>query len=266
MNKTINICNEEINYFIEIDDTKPYVLFIHGFGDSLNIMRSIERIPNRDFNIVALDMPGCGKSSWNTRPLTLEHYFEVAKTFIKEVLTDKELYIVGHSLGCLSTLYCLKHTHAKYGLLVAPAHYVLTKARKEFGLKFLIPKTTEDAIESYLLLSHKYQEQMKRSANMYATSVVDKDQTRYKKFGWMIENQILNLDYTYNNYFNLFAGVDNYKIVSGDKDYFTNIYEISLVAYQQNKELTILKGAGHAAFLDSGQEIYEQIVKMTKEH
>ncbi|MBN0919592.1 alpha/beta fold hydrolase [[Mycoplasma] gypis] len=265
MQKTISLLNEEINYFIENenDTTKPFVLFIHGFGDSLNIMRPIERQENRNFNIVSLDMPGCGRSTWNQQ-ITLEHYQEIALEFVNKVLKDKTFYVVGHSLGAISTLYVLKNTHAKKGLLVAPAHYVSTMPKFIFGKKYLIPENEQNALESYMLLSYKNIETMKRSASTYAKLVLDPNTKRKEKFGFMVNEQMLNPNYIIPKYWDLYSSVNNYEIASGDQDHYTNIHEVLLVGYQNNKKVHVLKDTGHSAFFDSGDEINEIIINMIK--
>ncbi|MBU4691158.1 alpha/beta fold hydrolase [Mycoplasma zalophi] len=266
MNKIYKIANEDINTFLEDDfetSKKPILLFLHGFGDSLNTIRPIINMQNKPFSIVAIDMPGCGKSSWNIRPITLEHYFEVAEEFVDIVLKGREVYVIGHSLGSLSALYLLRKNKAKYATLVGAAHYLIHKQKLEFGKKYLIPISKENAIESYLKLTAT-PEAFRKEAEMYANMIVNNKNLRFKKFHYLVDQQMLNIEYIYENYYDWYKATDKYQLCVGEFDQYTYPEEIQLVAKQMNKNFKIIKNAGHATFYDNSQEIYDFALKMFK--
>ncbi|QJR44383.1 alpha/beta fold hydrolase [Mycoplasma miroungirhinis] len=266
MTKIYEIAQENINAFLEDgweESKKPILLFIHGFGDSWGTIKPIINIKNRPFFVAAIDMPGCGKSSWHVRPLTLEHYFEVVGSFVDSVLKNRDVYVIGHSLGALSALYLLRTHRAKFATLVGPSHYLINKAKIKFGKKYLIPITRENAIESYLKLTNT-PEAFKKEAEVYANMIVNNSNLRFKKFHYIVDQQMLNLEYVFENYYDWYKATNNYQLCVGEFDQYTTVEEIQLVAKQMHKKIKIIKNAGHATFYDNAQEIYEFVLEMFK--
>ncbi|QJG66846.1 alpha/beta fold hydrolase [Mycoplasma phocoenae] len=252
MYKQYEILGETINVYFEkeLNQDDTICLFIHGFGSSNDIMKPIQRIGNRKFIIVSIDLPGCGKSSWNVKPISILNYMEITKEFINKYLLHNEVYIVAHSLGAWSGLYAVKNTHAKHALLLGPAHYHLTPNRIEFALKYLIPKTEEDAIYSYITLS-AFPERFKATAHMYAKSVISESNDRAERFEHMLHNEMMNKEFV-NKVLNkeLYGGSNKYTIVVGEKDLYTRPDEISIIAKEHNKTMNLIPEAGHAIFVD----------------
>lgn len=100
------IGNEQVYLYTnnkEIDSGKPSVMFIHGAGFDHSVWTLFARHFSRhNWNVLAVDLPGHGRSSGNT--LTS---IEAMSDWIIEVLDHfslEDLALVGHSMGSLITL------------------------------------------------------------------------------------------------------------------------------------------------------------------
>ncbi len=74
------------------------ILFLHGWGSSLDAFGYIFRDLSKDFRCVGLDFPGCGKSEEPKNPLTLDDYCDIVLKFIEKVGLNNPV-LVGHSNG-----------------------------------------------------------------------------------------------------------------------------------------------------------------------
>lgn len=81
------------------------ILFLHGWGASADSWNGIESVlSGKGFRLISLDFPGCGKSDFPQRPLTLEDYADIVVQFTEQ-LSIKNPIIFGHSHGGRVALY-----------------------------------------------------------------------------------------------------------------------------------------------------------------
>lgn len=99
----IDINGFKINY-IDEGTGKP-VLFLHGWASSLEVWDLIiKNLKEKgEYRLIALDFPGCGKSSLPLKPLTLKDYTDLVVAFC-EKLNIVEPILFGHSHGGRVTL------------------------------------------------------------------------------------------------------------------------------------------------------------------
>ena len=93
---TIEVKGIKLNY--EICGEGPDILFLHGWGASLESFKRMIAPLSKNFRCISLDAPGCGKSDLPENPLTPEDYCEITKEFMKKVGTKNPI-MIGHSNG-----------------------------------------------------------------------------------------------------------------------------------------------------------------------
>ena len=98
MEKKITINEVNINYSQVGDSTKQPLIMLHGWGQSYNCFEYLMDIYKENFNVIAIDLPGFGKSQEPNIPYTIYDYEEVLYQFIK-ILNLKNVIILGHSFG-----------------------------------------------------------------------------------------------------------------------------------------------------------------------
>lgn len=75
------------------------VVFLHGYGESIEVWEEIGSSLGKEFNIVAVDLPGSGLSTYGGQePLTIAYMAD----FVAQVMTKlsvEEYSVVAHSMG-----------------------------------------------------------------------------------------------------------------------------------------------------------------------
>ncbi len=101
MEKTINYLGKRINFS---DSGKGNALILlHGFLESGMIWKDFTKILSSEFRIIAIDLPGHGKSE-NLKPVhTMELFADVIKAVLDH-LQIKQCVMIGHSMGGYATL------------------------------------------------------------------------------------------------------------------------------------------------------------------
>jgi pimeloyl-ACP methyl ester carboxylesterase len=101
MNKQIIINNLLINYIDSGSNagTNKTLLFLHGWRSEAAVWNDImEQMEGEGAYMVALDLPGFGKSQVPMQPFTVEDYCSIVESFIHK-LGLKNVVVIGHSFG-----------------------------------------------------------------------------------------------------------------------------------------------------------------------
>ena len=85
-----------INYIAE-GQGDP-VLLLHGWGSSIEPYRQLIACLSRKYRVIALDMPGFGKSDEPQIPFCVDDYVDFVLQFLQH-FQIKKLSLVGHSFG-----------------------------------------------------------------------------------------------------------------------------------------------------------------------
>ncbi len=123
-----------INYGKKNVDT---IVYLHGWGQNIEMMKPIADPFSDDFNIVIIDLPGFGLSDEPKTVWTLYDYVECIKYILDELKIDNPI-LIGHSFGGkISLLYSSKYNVKKLVLLASPYR----KEIKKESLKLKTLKT-----------------------------------------------------------------------------------------------------------------------------
>lgn len=91
-------------YYGDFGNGTP-IVFLHGWGASGEAFSGItEFLSKKPYRLITIDFPGCGKSDYPQRPLTLEDYASLVLAVL-EHLSIKDPILVGHSHGGRVALY-----------------------------------------------------------------------------------------------------------------------------------------------------------------
>jgi pimeloyl-ACP methyl ester carboxylesterase len=97
----IKIKKKNINYTDE--GAGKVIVLLHGFTESLKIWSSFSTQLSKKYRVIAIDLPGHGKSDCIAKVHTMERLAEVVFTVLKKLKVGKCL-MVGHSMGGYVTL------------------------------------------------------------------------------------------------------------------------------------------------------------------
>lgn len=132
-----HIKNVDIN-FIQFGNKKGNnVVILHGWGQNIQMMKSLgEGVSENNF-ITILDLPGFGNSSTPVFAWTLDDYVEALREFLKELKINNPI-LIGHSFGGkISLMYASKYKVNKLVLLASP----FKKEIKKVSLKTKVLKS-----------------------------------------------------------------------------------------------------------------------------
>lgn len=124
-----------VNYEF-IDNKKDLTLiYLHGWGQNIEMMIPIAKPFTKDYNVLIIDLPGFGKSSEPKSIWSLDDYSELIHEFVKQ-LKLKKVVLIGHSFGGkISIVYASKYKVEKLILLSSP--YKVEIKKQPFKVKVL---------------------------------------------------------------------------------------------------------------------------------
>lgn len=96
------------------------LIFLHGWGQNIEMMKPVANPFQNDFDIIVVDLPGHGDSSEPTSILTLSDFVECIRSLV-EKLNIRKPTLIGHSFGGkISLLYASKYEVEKLVLFGSP--------------------------------------------------------------------------------------------------------------------------------------------------
>lgn len=97
------------------------VVLVHGVGSSSAYFRRLVAVLARTRPVVALDLPGFGRSTTPRRPLTVAEHAQVVGALLADRGPDGAV-LVGHSMGCQVVAHLLRRspTAAARAVLLGP--------------------------------------------------------------------------------------------------------------------------------------------------
>lgn len=112
--------NLKVNYEY-IDNNKDITLvFLHGWGQNIQMMLPIAKPFVKEYNVLVLDFPGHGRSDEPTFAWDLDKFVDLVHKLIEE-LKIKDPILIGHSFGGkISIIYASKYKVKKLILLSSP--------------------------------------------------------------------------------------------------------------------------------------------------
>ena len=93
-----NINGLNINYIDEGEG--PLLIMLHGWGANIELFSGLVGFVKKKYHVVAMDMPGFGKSDEPAEPMDVDAFVDFVLEFIKTLYPDeKEIIFLGHSMG-----------------------------------------------------------------------------------------------------------------------------------------------------------------------
>lgn len=75
-----------------------FVLFLHGWGANITLFDGLMSVVSQKYTVLALDMPGFGKSDEPKKAWNVDDYVDFVLKFVS-LFSPKSLVLVGHSFG-----------------------------------------------------------------------------------------------------------------------------------------------------------------------
>ncbi|MEW6701468.1 MAG: alpha/beta hydrolase [Bacteroidota bacterium] len=172
---TKNILSNPFISYINVGEGKKTILLIHGLASNAGFWRYVIPELSKNYRVIALDLPGYGKSEKGDYSYSMTFYADQIKRFADELKLDKFI-LVGHSMGGqIGITFALKYPDRLEKLVLAsPAGVEEFEQKESDWLRSVISiagikKTNEEDIRKNLAM------------NFYLWS---------DKWEWMVEERV----------------------------------------------------------------------------
>ncbi|HOO71121.1 MAG TPA: alpha/beta hydrolase [Spirochaetota bacterium] len=79
------------------NSSTPALMFVHGLGGDSKLFHNQLRFFGQKYHVMAVDLPGHGKSTWNSLPAVEDYAASIGDVLNNESVTD--CILIGHSMG-----------------------------------------------------------------------------------------------------------------------------------------------------------------------
>lgn len=155
--KTV-LSNPSISY-VDVGKGEKTILLVHGLASNAGFWRYVIPELSKNYRVIALDLPGYGKSQKGAYPYGMTFYADQIKRLADELRLDKFIF-VGHSMGGqIGITFSLKYLERLEKLVLASPAGVEEFERGEGDwlrsvmTKSFIKKTPEDGIRRNLAIN-----------------------------------------------------------------------------------------------------------------
>jgi pimeloyl-ACP methyl ester carboxylesterase len=264
MNKFFENNSGRIHY-TDIGEGQVVVL-IHGYLETSEVLSSFTNKLSEKFRVIAVDLPGHGKSENTEKVLTMELMASVIAKLVQN-LNIKKIFLTGHSLGGYVTLafvdmypellsgYCLLHSHPfsddkgkveKRNIEIG----IVEKGKKDW----FIPENISKLYATSNI--RKFGEALKHSTEV-ALKVPDETIVAVLKGMILRSSRVTVME----------SGKVPLLWILGASDNLINCEEVqSKVKMPANAEIVVLKNSGHMGFIEEEERsveiIYEYVNKI----
>ena len=140
-----------INYSYFDNESDVSLIFLHGWGQNIDMMMSLAKPFTKKNKVLLIDLPGFGLSNEPHEVWSLYDYADMVHELVKK-LKLKNVVLIGHSFGGkISICYSLKYETNKLVLLASPYKKAIKKDNiKTKSLKVLKKVPLLNKLEGYV--------------------------------------------------------------------------------------------------------------------
>jgi len=116
---TNKILNDPYISYIDVGSGDKTIILVHGLASNSGFWRYNIPELSKHYRVIAIDLPGYGKSQKSTYPYTMSFYANQVKRVVDELNLNKIIY-VGHSMGGqIGIIFSLKYPDRLEKLILA---------------------------------------------------------------------------------------------------------------------------------------------------
>lgn len=103
------VLEQSINTIEMGSPNRQKAILIHGWSSSSYALDPLMELLSKRYHVVAIDLPGYGKSAELKERVTIKRYADLLAKFIRQI-SDDPVILVGHSMGGMISLTSAIHT------------------------------------------------------------------------------------------------------------------------------------------------------------
>jgi len=254
--------SENRKWYYEVKGEGQCLLFIHGWASSGRVFSQQIEYFSKDYKVVVVDLPGHGNTPWQT--MSLE---DMAKDIglLAESLGEKEIFVVGSSLGGMVGLKCaeLSKSPVKKLVMVGSLPRFLKTQQRPLGLMPV----------EMARLQKQLRERYPAILDIFFRSLFTLEERETQKFKWIHQFQKSEkspdkealeslLDMLSKADLTDFLTTTHIPILflAGEKDYICSPSSLAFLKdIIPDAQYDIIKDSGHFPFIIHSQEFNEKV-------
>ena len=140
-----------INYVFYDNKSKVDLIFLHGWGQNIEMMEPLAKPFIKEYNVLLIDLPGFGLSEEPKEVWDIYEYANMVHELTKKIKMDNPI-LIGHSFGGkISLVYSLKFKTKKLLLLASPYRKKIAKENYKIKMFKILKKIPIlNKLESYV--------------------------------------------------------------------------------------------------------------------
>ena len=116
----MNINGQNINFLDYGKKNGDALVFLHGWGQNIEMMQMLGEPFKQDYRIIIIDFPGFGKSEEPKKVMNVSDYTNVVETLLKKLKIENPI-LIGHSFGGRVSVKFASRNKVKKLILLSPA-------------------------------------------------------------------------------------------------------------------------------------------------
>lgn len=116
----MNINGQNINFLDYGNKKGEALVFLHGWGQNIEMMQMLGEPFKHDYRIIIIDFPGFGKSEEPKKVMNVSDYTNVVETLLKKLKIENPI-LIGHSFGGRVSVKFASRNKVKKVILLSPA-------------------------------------------------------------------------------------------------------------------------------------------------
>ncbi len=124
-----------INYAFYDNKSDVSLVYLHGWGQNIQMMMPIAKPFIKSNNVLIIDLPGFGESEEPKEVWTIYDYADMVNSLIKKLKLKKEI-LIGHSFGGKISL-CYATVYNPYKIVLLASPYRISKKKNTIKTKAL---------------------------------------------------------------------------------------------------------------------------------
>lgn len=226
--------------FVKLGTSKNFILFLHGWGGSIDSFFWIKSY-FKEYSLIFVDFYGFGKSSEPTEPMHVVDYAVEIKNILDQYEIDS-LVVVGHSFGgrvAIKFAYLYQENYKNLKLLLIDSAGI--KPKRTFAYYFRI-------------IHYKFLKKIAITNGKARKKLSKFGSNDYKKLSPIMKQTFINIVNEDLSYEAKLINVQVF-IIWGKNDKETKLYMAKkLNKFISGSKLYIFDKAGHFSYLDNKQE------------
>jgi len=234
------------------------LVLIHGFMESIETWKYLIPKLSNNYRIIAIDLPGHGKSNLSNELLNIESYCETVLKLLQK-LSIKKCFIVGHSMGGYVSLdFAENHIEMLSGLcLLHSVPFADSEEKKQARISTINRIINEE--KELICKEHAEKLFANQNISKFKNEHKEVEEIAINTTGACITTALIAMKNRKDYSETLKKLTIPVLYISGKYDNFINQETVKNIEFPKNTKIVTLQNSGHAGMYEQSDEIVSAI-------